>query len=145
MIEAMANSSFHPRADDIAIVGYSFKLPQDVNDDQSFWEVLENRRNLRTDWPASRANPASFASNKLKRVRALASLYRGVAMPDPCRSRQAISSMRTWALLTRRFSQSRRTRRRRWIQCSDGPWRNPTALLRKASESQREDRRLTMT
>ncbi|OQE34925.1 hypothetical protein PENCOP_c015G04031 [Penicillium coprophilum] len=51
--------------DDIAIVGYSFRLPQDVNDDQSFWEVLENRRNLRTDWPASRGNPASFLANKL--------------------------------------------------------------------------------
>lgn len=57
-----------PGTGDIAIVGYSFKLPQDVNDDQSFWEILENRRNLKTDWPTSRANPASFASNKLKKV-----------------------------------------------------------------------------
>lgn len=53
---------------DIAIVGYSFKLPQDVNDDQSFWEALESRRNLRTDWPASRVDSASFVNNKLRKV-----------------------------------------------------------------------------
>ncbi|KAJ6031693.1 Acyl transferase/acyl hydrolase/lysophospholipase [Penicillium herquei] len=54
-----------PVQNDIAIVGYSFKLPQDVNDDQAFWEVLENRRNLRTDWPSSRANPESFVNHQL--------------------------------------------------------------------------------
>lgn len=54
--------------DDIAIVGYSFKLPQDVDDDKSFWEVLEKRRNLRTDWPVSRLDPASFVNNKLRKV-----------------------------------------------------------------------------
>lgn len=72
--DAMSTSSPHSGArmsvrDDIAIVGYSFKLPQDVNDDQSFWEILENRRNLRSDWPASRADPASFVNNnKLRKV-----------------------------------------------------------------------------
>ncbi|KAG9503823.1 hypothetical protein J7337_003781 [Fusarium musae] len=39
---------------DIAIIGYSFKLPQDVNDDTSFWAVLQNRRNLASDWPGDR-------------------------------------------------------------------------------------------
>ncbi|KXG50430.1 Acyl transferase/acyl hydrolase/lysophospholipase [Penicillium griseofulvum] len=61
----MSISSSFTVKDDIAIVGYSFRLPQDVNDDQSFWEVLENRRNLRTDWPESRGNPASFLNNTL--------------------------------------------------------------------------------
>ncbi|KAL2174429.1 polyketide synthase [Thermothelomyces heterothallicus CBS 202.75] len=46
--------------DDIAIVGYAFRLPQDVNDDFSFWDVLQKRRNLRTDWPASRINADAF-------------------------------------------------------------------------------------
>lgn len=69
----MDTLSSHPNAeatmrDDIAIVGYSFKLPQDVDDDKSFWEVLEKRRNLRTDWPASRADPASFVNSKLRKV-----------------------------------------------------------------------------
>ncbi|KAF5707998.1 polyketide synthase [Fusarium mundagurra] len=49
---------------DIAIVGYSFKLPQGVEDDDGFWDVLENRRNLMTDWPESRVKTDSFASNK---------------------------------------------------------------------------------
>ncbi|RKK49164.1 hypothetical protein BFJ66_g7214 [Fusarium oxysporum f. sp. cepae] len=45
---------------DIAIVGYSFKLPQGVEDDDAFWDVLENRRNLMTDWPESRVKTDSF-------------------------------------------------------------------------------------
>ncbi|KAF5254445.1 hypothetical protein FANTH_703 [Fusarium anthophilum] len=49
---------------DIAIVGYSFKLPQGVEDDDAFWDVLENRRNLMTDWPESRVKADSFANNK---------------------------------------------------------------------------------
>ncbi|KAF5579706.1 polyketide synthase [Fusarium pseudoanthophilum] len=49
---------------DIAIVGYSFKLPQGVEDDDAFWDVLENRRNLMTDWPESRVKTDSFANNK---------------------------------------------------------------------------------
>ncbi|KAG5787906.1 hypothetical protein H9Q69_013020 [Fusarium xylarioides] len=49
---------------DIAIVGYSFKLPQGVEDDDAFWDVLENRRNLMTDWLESRVKTESFANNK---------------------------------------------------------------------------------
>ncbi|KAH7180304.1 hypothetical protein DER46DRAFT_652475 [Fusarium sp. MPI-SDFR-AT-0072] len=49
---------------DIANVGYSFKLPQGVEDDDAFWDVLENRRNLMTDWPESRVKTDSFTSNK---------------------------------------------------------------------------------
>ncbi|KAI1459907.1 hypothetical protein F4805DRAFT_35615 [Annulohypoxylon moriforme] len=55
--------------DDIAIVGFAFKLPQDVNDVSSFWEVLENRRNLMTEWPESRINNGSFESSKEGNVR----------------------------------------------------------------------------
>ncbi|KAL7762705.1 hypothetical protein ACKLNR_009240 [Fusarium oxysporum f. sp. zingiberi] len=49
---------------DIAIVGHSFKLPQGVEDDDAFWDVLENRRNLMTDWPESRVKTDSFTSNR---------------------------------------------------------------------------------
>ncbi|EWG35889.1 hypothetical protein FVEG_00079 [Fusarium verticillioides 7600] len=49
---------------DIAIVGYSFKLPQGAEDDDVFWDVLENRRNLMTEWPESRVKTDSFANNK---------------------------------------------------------------------------------
>jgi acyl transferase domain-containing protein len=53
---------------DIAIVGYSFKLPQGAEDDAVFWDVLENRRNLMTDWPESRVKTDSFANNKHQKV-----------------------------------------------------------------------------
>ncbi|KAF4443314.1 polyketide synthase [Fusarium austroafricanum] len=49
---------------DITIIGYSFKLSQDVNDDTSFWDVLQNKRNLASDWPEDRVKVDSFASNK---------------------------------------------------------------------------------
>lgn len=33
-------------AEPLAIVGLSFKLPQDAADETSFWEVLEKRKDL---------------------------------------------------------------------------------------------------
>jgi hypothetical protein len=53
---------------DIAVIGFSFKLPQDVDDDSSFWETLQNRRNLMTEWPESRIIGASFEPNKKNKV-----------------------------------------------------------------------------
>ncbi|KAL7823910.1 polyketide synthase [Trichoderma gracile] len=46
--------------DDIAVVGFSFRLPQDLNDDMSFWEALDNRRNLMTSCPKDRMNATSL-------------------------------------------------------------------------------------
>ncbi|KIA75375.1 hypothetical protein HK57_00158 [Aspergillus ustus] len=43
-----------PGLDGIAIVGYAFKFPSGVEDDSSFWDVLANRTNLKSDWPSSR-------------------------------------------------------------------------------------------
>lgn len=43
-----------------AIVGFSFKMPQDAIDESSFWEVLENRKSLMTEWPENRASIESF-------------------------------------------------------------------------------------
>lgn len=54
---------------DIAVVGYSLKLPQDINDDESFWDALQNRRNLMTKWPENRVKTDSFANNKHQKVR----------------------------------------------------------------------------
>jgi hypothetical protein len=48
----MATSS--NSAEPLAIVGLSFKLPQDAVDETSFWEVMEKRKNLSTDWPTDR-------------------------------------------------------------------------------------------
>lgn len=40
--------------DDIAVVGFSFKMPQTAKDEASFWELLQERRNVMTEWPESR-------------------------------------------------------------------------------------------
>ncbi|RYP47319.1 hypothetical protein DL768_006621 [Monosporascus sp. mg162] len=66
MATAFSNvrSGMSEGGDDIAVVGFSFMLPQDVNDDCSLWKVLEDRRNLMTGWPESRVNPESFANDK---------------------------------------------------------------------------------
>ncbi|KAI0119752.1 hypothetical protein F4814DRAFT_458905 [Daldinia grandis] len=50
--------------DDIAIVGYSFKFPQDAKDQSSFLEVLRNRKNLMTEWPKERVTVDSFFGDK---------------------------------------------------------------------------------
>lgn len=52
--------------DDIAIVGVSFKFPQDAKDMSSFWEVLWNRKNLMTEWPKERTNVDSFYGTESK-------------------------------------------------------------------------------
>ncbi|KAL2835135.1 polyketide synthase [Aspergillus cavernicola] len=52
-----------PGLEGIAIIGYSFKFPSGVEDDLSFWEVLQNRRNLKSDWPSSRLDLDSSVSN----------------------------------------------------------------------------------
>jgi hypothetical protein len=56
------------QSDDIAIVGYAFRLPQNVDDDSALWEVLQKRRNLRTDCPESRINADAFVSDKNRKV-----------------------------------------------------------------------------
>lgn len=40
----------------IAITGFSFRLPQGVEDEDAFWDLLEKRKNVMTEWPESRAN-----------------------------------------------------------------------------------------
>lgn len=46
--------------EDIAIVGVSFKMPEDAQDELSFWKILEERKNLMTEWPESRTKLNSF-------------------------------------------------------------------------------------
>lgn len=43
-------------SDDIAVVGIAHRLPQDVEDDASFWEVLQGAKNLSSGWPEQRMN-----------------------------------------------------------------------------------------
>lgn len=53
-------------AEPIAIVGLSFKLPQNAVDEISFWEIMEQRRSLVTDWPSDRACLDGFYKEGLK-------------------------------------------------------------------------------
>ncbi|RYP49220.1 hypothetical protein DL768_005037 [Monosporascus sp. mg162] len=46
--------------DPIAVIGFAFKLPREALDDSAFWDVLENRRNLMTEWSASRGTKGTF-------------------------------------------------------------------------------------
>lgn len=58
----MANGH-HPSSNPVeplAIVGLSFKLPQEAVDETSFWEVMEKRKNLSTDWPTDRTSLDGF-------------------------------------------------------------------------------------
>ncbi|KAI0025053.1 hypothetical protein F4780DRAFT_768373 [Xylariomycetidae sp. FL0641] len=50
--------------DDIAIVGLSFKLPEDAVDDLSFWSSLEERKNFMKEWPETRINLEAFYENE---------------------------------------------------------------------------------
>ncbi|KAI1173240.1 hypothetical protein F4777DRAFT_458242 [Nemania sp. FL0916] len=50
---------------DVAVVGFSFKLPEGVDTVSSFWETLENGRNLVSEWPASRINVNAFQNPEL--------------------------------------------------------------------------------
>lgn len=40
----------------IAVVGFSFRLPQGAEDEDTFWDLLEKGKNVMTEWPESRAH-----------------------------------------------------------------------------------------
>jgi acyl transferase domain-containing protein len=45
----------------IAIIGLAFKLPQDIEDEASFWRILEQGQSVMTEWPKSRVDVNTFA------------------------------------------------------------------------------------
>ncbi|KAE8150558.1 hypothetical protein BDV25DRAFT_172048 [Aspergillus avenaceus] len=47
-------------AQPLAIVGLSLKLSQNAVDETSFWEVMEKKKDLLTDWPRNRARLDGF-------------------------------------------------------------------------------------
>ncbi|KAK8035122.1 hypothetical protein PG993_010117 [Apiospora rasikravindrae] len=47
----------------VAIIGFSFRLPQGTLNEERLWEVMQNRENLTSDWPAERLNIKSFCDN----------------------------------------------------------------------------------
>jgi hypothetical protein len=137
MDEAHYRARPGPRSDDIAIVGYALKLPQNVEDDAAFWEVLQQRRNLRTDCPESRINAEAFVNDKTRKVRQPIALMLSVLELICDRSSTAvvgILSMRTPVPLMPPFSPSRPRRPRPWTRCSDGHWKRHIMRLKTVSD-----------
>ena len=44
----------------IAVVGLAFKLPGGAEDDDGFWDILQQGKNVMTTWPKSRTNIDAF-------------------------------------------------------------------------------------
>lgn len=44
----------------IAVIGFSFKYPQDADSPASFWSMLEEKRCAMTEWPKDRINLDAF-------------------------------------------------------------------------------------
>ena len=68
---------------DIAIVGFSFKGPQEAENGAGLWSVLEERRNLMTEWPKSRVNLNSFYAEKRENFNKLHSRGAHFIKDDP--------------------------------------------------------------
>ena len=46
--------------DPIAIVGMAFEFPQEATSESAFWQILQDGRSTRTDFPADRLNIDSY-------------------------------------------------------------------------------------
>lgn len=44
----------------VAIIGFSFRLPQGAEDEDTFWDILKTGKNVMTPWPESRVNIDAF-------------------------------------------------------------------------------------
>ncbi|KAI0804310.1 hypothetical protein GGR55DRAFT_691161 [Xylaria sp. FL0064] len=68
---------------DVAVVGFSLKLPGGVDTVASFWEALERGKNLLTEWPASRINGNAFHTAELAQRNKLCSTGGYFIKDDP--------------------------------------------------------------
>ena len=50
----------HDKLEPIAIVGFSFKYPQEATSSKSFWEMLKQGRCASTDFPSDRLSVKAF-------------------------------------------------------------------------------------
>ncbi|KAK5988235.1 Compactin diketide synthase mlcB [Cladobotryum mycophilum] len=56
----------------IAIVGFSFKMPQGIIDETSLWETLEHQKSVMTEWPQDRLTIDSFHDDGSKKLNMIA-------------------------------------------------------------------------
>jgi hypothetical protein len=54
------NVSVGPDMEPMALVGFAFKLPEEVVDEARLWQMLERRENVSKRWPSDRINVGSF-------------------------------------------------------------------------------------
>lgn len=52
-----------PNKATFAIIGLSFRLPLDICQESTFWQVLEHKANLSSEWPKSRLEVDSFKAD----------------------------------------------------------------------------------
>jgi acyl transferase domain-containing protein len=72
-----------PLFEPIAVTGFSFKMPQDAVDETGLWKVLEEGRNVMTEWPASRTNVDSLIDDGTKKPNTLPSRGAHFLAEDP--------------------------------------------------------------
>lgn len=65
-----------------AVVGFSFKLPQDIVDEASLWDMLQSKKNVMTEWPADRATVDEFHDGGSKKPNTVRSSSVSVYQPN---------------------------------------------------------------
>lgn len=132
-----------PIPDDIAVVGIAYRLPQDVEDDAGFWEILAGARNQASKWPRGRMNSdahphprhgkVSFKNRRKKKAVPRACVCDVLNTTSSPTVMAGTSSGKIPPGSMRPFSDSRPRRLLPWIPCSDGRWRWRTRPLRMVS------------
>lgn len=73
--DATANESFDHPSKPFAIVGISFRGPQEAIGEDGLLDVLQARKNLMTEWPKERTTVDSFYDGSSKRPNKVCYLY----------------------------------------------------------------------
>lgn len=59
-IASRKQSPTHGALEPIAIVGFSFKFPQEATSQEAFWSMLMEKKCAMTEWPKDRLNIGAF-------------------------------------------------------------------------------------
>lgn len=70
----------------VAVIGFSFKLPQGIESTSSLWDTLEHGKNVMTAWPKDRTTIEGFysadssRSNKVRCIRGMMYVHMALAV-----------------------------------------------------------------
>lgn len=124
------------------MIGFSLKMAQEAVDENKLWEVLEQGRNLMTEWPENRVDINGFHdgnSNKQGTVRPRDREFCSVLPIEfahiDCRSQAAVLALskKIQPGLMRHSFPSLPERHSLWIHLRDGCWKPHTMPLRMVS------------